>query len=86
MNKQHIKEFAVRYASEVTSRPDFYVTRHRLDRTSAGQTGHFHGTNGTRPRDGCNPKVEVSRQISLCLLVFSRPKLGGLSEGSIAIC
>ena len=39
---------------------------------SVGQTGHFHGTKGTRPRDGCDPTVEVSRQISLLLLfVFS---------------
>ena len=32
----------------------------RLDRASAGQTGHFHGTNGTHPRDGCSPEVVVS--------------------------
>ena len=28
---------------------------------SAGQTEHFHGTNGTRPRDGGGPEVGVSR-------------------------
>ena len=53
-----------------TSRPDLCVTPHTLDRMSAGQTGHFHGTNGTRLRDGCSPGVGVSRRISSCLLVF----------------
>ena len=43
------------------------VVPHRLDRMSAGQTGHFHGTNRTRPRDGCDPEEESS----LCFLVFS---------------
>ena len=47
-----------------TSRPDFCVIPHRLDRMSAGETGHLYGTNGTRARDGCDAKVEVSRQIS----------------------
>ena len=37
---------------------------------SAGRTGYLHGTNGTRPRDGCGPEGEVSRRISLRLLVF----------------
>ena len=53
-----------------TSEPDFCATPRRLDRMSAGQTGHFHRTNGTRPRDGCDPTVEVSHRISFCLLVF----------------
>ena len=37
---------------------------------SAGQTGHFHGTNGTRPRDGWGPEVGVSPRISLCYWFF----------------
>ena len=37
---------------------------------SAGLAGHFHGTKGTRPLHGSNPHVEVSRQISVCLLFF----------------
>ena len=53
-----------------TSRPDSCVIPHRLDRVSAGQTEHFHVTNGTRPRDGCGPEAGLSRQLSLCLLVF----------------
>ena len=55
------------------SRFDVCVTPHGLDGTSAGQTGHFHGTNGTHPRDGCGPKVEVSCQMSLYLLVVLFP-------------
>ena len=47
-----------------------YVIPHRFDRMSAGQTGHFHGTNRTCPRDGCSPEVGVSRRISLSLLVL----------------
>ena len=50
-----------------------YVWPHRMDRMSAGQTGHFHGTNWTRPQDGCGPEGEVSHQISICLLVFLFP-------------
>ena len=49
--------------------PDFCTNPCRLDRMSTGQTGHFHRTKATHPQDGCYPKVEVSRQISLCLLV-----------------
>ena len=56
-----------------TSRPDLCAIPNRLDRMSAGQTGHVHGTNGTRPRDGCGPEGGVPRQISLCLLVFLFP-------------
>ena len=41
-----------------------------------GQTGYFHGTNGTRPRNGCDPEVEVFRQLSLCLLFFLFLKKG----------
>ena len=52
------------------SRSDFCVAPHRLDATSAGQTGHFHRTNRTNPRDGCRPKVEVSCHMPFCLLVF----------------
>ena len=40
---------------------------------SAGQMGHLHGTDGTRPRDGWDPKGDVSCQISLCLFFFSLP-------------
>ena len=53
--------------------PFCLLPTHRLDRMSPGQTGHFHRTNGTRPRDGCGPEVGVSRQISLCLLDLSLP-------------
>ena len=35
------------------------VIPHRLDRMSPGQTGHFHRTKGTCPRDGCGPEVGV---------------------------
>ena len=56
-----------------TSQPDCCGLPHRLDRMSMGQMGHVHGTNRTRPRDGCDPKVKVSRQSSLCLLVVSLP-------------
>ena len=56
-----------------TFRPDFCVKSTQLDRImSAGQMGHVRGTNGTRPRDGRNPNVEVSRPNSFCLLVFAR--------------
>ena len=70
MNKEHIKEFGGRRASEVCrgrfggdSRDmrELCVVPYRLDRMSAGQTGRFHWTHGTRPRDGCGPEVEVSR-------------------------
>ena len=37
--------------------PNPSVLLHRLDRMSAGQTGHFHGTNETRPWDGCGPEI-----------------------------
>ena len=59
---------------------------HRLDRTSAGQTGHFHVTNGTHPRDGCCPEVGVSRRISesLCLLL-EREELGPQRLGGVRI-
>ena len=57
------------------SEPDLCGIPHRFDRTSAGQTGHSHGTNGTRPRDGCGLEVGVSRQISLCLLVLFSSQL-----------
>ena len=83
INKEHIKEFGGRYPLEVSwgrfggesrdtrdAPPDLCVIPHRLDRISAGQTGHSHRTNGTRPQDGCNPNVGVSRRISLCLLFF----------------
>ena len=53
-----------------TSRPDSCAIPHRLDRMSAGQTGHFHGTNGTHSWDGGGPEVGVPRRISLCLSVF----------------
>ena len=43
-----------------TSRPDLcviIVIPHRLDSMSTtGQTGHFHRTNGARPRNGCSPE------------------------------
>ena len=48
------------------------------------RTGHVHGTTRKRPRDGCNPNMEPSRQSSyICLLFFSLPKLppGGVLEG-----
>ena len=79
INKTHMNEFAGRYASEVsrddwrapgtsgTFQPDLCVNLHTLDTTSVG---HLHGTHGTRPRDGCNPNVEVCRHMSL-FLVFS---------------
>ena len=84
INKEHIRKFGGRYASEVSRgqfggesrdtrdvRPDLRVITHTLDRMSAGQRGHSHGTNRTHPRDSCNPNVGVSRRISLCLLFFS---------------
>ena len=40
---------------------------HRMSR------GQLHGTNETRPRQGCGPEVRVLRRISLCLLVFLFP-------------
>ena len=62
-----------------TSQPDLCVTPHKLDRMSPGQPGHFHGTNGTRPRDDCGPEVGVSRRISLYVYCFfSLPILGPL--------
>ena len=64
-----------------TSRPDFCIIAHRLDRMSAGQTGHFHGTSGTCPRDGCGPEGSGSHRISLCLLVFLFPILGAENQG-----
>ena len=71
LNKEHIKEFGGPYmprkcagdgleaslGTSGTSRPDVCAIPHRFDRMSAGQTGHFHGRNGTFPRDGCNPNV-----------------------------
>ena len=44
--------------------------------TSHG-TGDFHRTNRTGPRDGCDPKVEVPRQMYFCLLGFF-----GIAKGS----
>ena len=49
--------------------PDFCAIPHGLDRMSAGQTGHFHGTNGTRPRHGCDPKVDVPHLTSLIMFI-----------------
>ena len=54
-----------------------------LDRMSAGPTGHVHGTHGTRPRDGCDPRAEVSRQISLCLLFSSSSHWYACKSGRI---
>ena len=47
------------------SRPDLCNST-QIGQMSAGQTGHFNGTNGTRLRDGCGPKVEVPRQNYSC--------------------
>ena len=41
-----------------------------------GTDGTYHGTNGTCPRDRRDAHQGVSRQNSLCLLVFSFPRLG----------
>ena len=54
------------------SRPHLCVILHRLHRQSAGQTGHFHGSNGTRPRDGCGPEVGVSLVAHDCGYPLSR--------------
>ena len=44
----------------------------RLDRMSAGQTGHFRGINGTRPWDGCDPKSGgVPPKFFMCIGFFS---------------
>ena len=56
-NKEHIKEFGGRYASlgptpgtSGTSRPDFCLIPHGLDRMSTGQTGHFFWPNAAARR------------------------------------
>ena len=86
--------FGGRFASEVsrgqfggrvsrtsgTSRTDFCLISHKVDRMSAGQMEYFHGTSGARPRDGCDPNVEVSRHIPLCFSVFSLPKFQGAGK------
>ena len=40
-----------------TSRRGLRAIPHRLDRMSAGQTGHSNGANRTRPPNGCGPEV-----------------------------
>ena len=37
---------------------------------SAGQTGHFHGTNGTRPQDVCSPSMEACPHLSFMFAGF----------------
>ena len=55
-----------------TARPDFCANLLGFDRMSVGQTGHLHRTHGTHPQDGCNPDVELCRQLSLRLLFFRK--------------
>ena len=52
-----------------SSSSDLCVIPHRLDRMSAGQTGHFQGTNGHVHRMVA-VKKRGCRRISLCFLVF----------------
>ena len=46
-----------------TSRPNLRAVPRRLDRVSARQMGHFHGSNEARPRDGCGPEVGVRKHV-----------------------
>ena len=45
-----------------------------------GTDGTYHGTDGTRPRDRRDAHQGVSRQNSLCLLVFFFPHCQGKKE------
>ena len=60
-----------------------YNIPHRFDRMSAGQTGHFHGTNRTRPPWLWSRSGGVPSKFS-CLLFFLFPDKG-LSAGSTKI-
>ena len=48
-----------------------------------GTDGTYHGTDGTCPRDRRDAHQGVSRQNSLCLLVFFFPQKRGLWEGVV---
>ena len=51
--------------------PDFYVCKSILKGQNVpGKDGTYHGTDGTCPRDRRDAHQGVSRQNSLCLLVF----------------
>ena len=78
-DKNHMKEFGGQCASEVclgrlggrvpgtlgTSRPNLCAYPHRLDRMSAGSTGHFRGTNRT-------VAIQMRRCPSKFLYVYSK--------------
>ena len=56
--------------SGTSGRPYFGVIPDRLDRMSAGRTGHSTGQTAHVHGAGCGPGVEVSRRISLCCRFF----------------